>query len=366
VLDPDKVLNQHFETLYKEFNERRVINITVLELAARDFFDKHANDLDPGPGAAHDHFFSSFVEIWIDVMRRGLYDCAEWIWQESIEIAKRWEGDNKPHLIHKGTPLYFWGGTIIRRGDLRKGFLFLHAALDEDRRKHHKKDEDPYTPALKFVTLDTRSEEQFLYDLVKPAAKEVASLLESYRKSSGSILQFEDLQRRYMQSFEVRDIVFILALVVFEKMNLQRVFEQVDSGREFGSQLCANCLFDLCLVVEESIRLKNTDSGKGTFLHQATYLAKKCGWPLSGNPLEEINNCQKDNLDNCIRNLLNDTMQVASRGPVSSLERDLWITYVLRNSTAHTLASKKVISDHFEELYRSIMNTLFKVIDVLY
>jgi len=364
VLDPDEVLNRYFEALYKEFNEKKVINIAALEPVARDFFDKHAGDI--SPGAPHDHFFSLFGRIWIDVMSKGLYDCAEWIWQESIEIAKRWEKDNKPQLIHKGTPLYFWGGTAIHRGDLRRGFLLLHAALDEDRRKHHKKDEDPYTPALKFVTLDTRSEEQFLYDLVKPAAKEVAGLLESYRKSSGSILQFEDLQRRYMQSFEVRDIVFILALAVFEKMSLQRVFEQIDSGRGFGSQLCASCLFDLCLVVEESIRLKNTDTGKGTFVHQATYLAKKCGWSLSGDPLNGINSRREDDLDKCILDLLNGTMRVASRSSVSSLERDLWITYVLRNSTAHTLASKKIISDHFEELYRSIMNTLFKVIDVLY
>jgi hypothetical protein len=364
--DPDTVLQQQFQSLYQRLQETSILNIAVdipaLEPTAHAFFDAHVGDADPALAA--DRFFNYIGDIWLNLIQQRLYDPAELLWHEAVAIARRWESTHPPQLIHKGTPFYLWGGTAILRGNIRKAFLLIHASLAEDRRKHYRQDEDPDTPSLKFVTLDARTDTQFFRDLVKIGTDELEQRLTAYRAASGSSLQFGDLQSRFARKHDMREVVFIFTMSVFESLNLRESFMQVNAGNEFGSQLAANCLFDLCQVVEESIREQNPD--KGALLRQAFYLGQQCGWPLTVNELRDVNSQQNNDFEATVRGLLNSTVMALGRSPTSSIERDLWLTYVVRNSAGHDLASKLVLQERFGDIYQSILNTLFTVVDRLY
>ena len=90
---------------------------------------------------------------------------------------------------------------------------------------------------------------------------------------------------------------------------------------------------------------------------------KKKGW--DGRVLGEVNAAQKDDLEAFITNLLQGK-KVTSRSPVSTAERDLWLTYALRNSTGHDLAGKGAVAKHFFVLFQAVMNTLFTATESLY
>jgi hypothetical protein len=371
MLDQDKELENQFKTLFQRINETDILripdDITAVEPAAHAYFDAHVDDADPG--AATDWFFNHIGTIWEWLLRARQYDLSECLWQEAIGIARRWEQQNQPRLLHKGTPFYFWGGTAVLRGNVRKGFLLIHAALVEDKRKHYRQDEDPDTPARKFVTLDARTDAQALRDLVKTGTNELEKRLAKYRAVSGSNLQFSDMQSRYATQHDVREIVFIFTMTVFEAITLRESFQQVGAGAEFGAQLAANCLFDLCQVVEESIRVKNPNGH--TFKSHADFLSQWFGWPRNYSPLDDINKQQNTNFDATVRALITNTAVAGMpvhrrRPPVCSLERDLWLTYVLRNSTAHSLASRVILQKHFNVIYQCVLNTLFAVVDNLY
>lgn len=367
--DPDKELETQFQELFQRLRETGILHlpddVTAFEPIVHAYFDAHTSDADSG--AAPDWFFNHIGVIWQLLMREREYALAERLWQDTLGIARRWEQQHLGKFLHKGTLFYFWGGTAIVRGDIRKGFLLIHASLVEDKRKHHRQDQDPDSPSRKFVTLDARTDTQALHDLVKMGTDELDQRLAVYRAATGSTLQFGEVQARYATQHDIREIVFIFTMTVFEAITLRESFWQVGSGAEFGAQLAANCLFDLCQVVEESIRVKHPNGH--TFKPLAAFLSQQFSWPRNYDPLEHINCQQQDNFDTTVRALLANTAvagRPVSRAPLSTLERDLWLTYVVRNSTAHGLTSKVVLQEHFDHIYQSVLNTLFAVVDKLY
>jgi len=321
------------------------------------FFEEHKDDSDPGK--APDEFFAHVAGLWMKLRRLGRDEQSEDIWFEALRVAHDWERASE-RLLHKGAGYYFWGGTAILRGNFRRGFLLLHGALEEDQRKHGSGGL-PNSPAYKFVTLDKVSQEQFFLPLVELATRRIEDALDSYRQNSGSKLTYLDFQKRFLKQYDLKETVFLFSLVVFEKVNFEITIELLNLyGGTFWSQLCANTLFDLCQVAEEIVRTKNRE---GTFKVQADFLMRKMAWDMSGDPLAQINQAQNNDFEDCIEKLLKGTL-VAKRAPSCTLERDLWITYALRNCTAHELSSKKVVGKHFFALFQSVMNTVFTAVEI--
>src|SRR5690606_35376581 len=102
---------------------------------------------------------------------------------------------------------------------------------------------------------------------------------------------------------EIREIVFIFMMTVFEAHSLRASFKQVDSGKDFAAQLAANCLFDLCQVVEESLRFKkierdNLNPSKpkkppaNKFIELVRFISNEFTWCSSGDPVADINTQQ--------------------------------------------------------------------------
>jgi len=335
-----------------------------------EFFDRHVNEKDPG--RFHDDLFSALGPLSNHLLGKSDYRAAQGIWNIPLNWALEWEVANAGKRIHKGVPLFAFGNIAIHMGELSKGFLLLHAALDEDRRKHGGAG-DPYTPALIVVTLDTSgTTDTGLVKLLQPAIEELEKHLQAYRDESGSALTLRDFQTKYTNLLLTREVAFIFTYALFQKIHLSQITSRFDFGKKFGAQLCTNCLFDLCQVVEESIRMKGVG---GLFFAQATQLANRFGWQVTvipgknGTPnaeLRDINNQQNSNFDLCIQQFFDGTIKAFGRPPVSVQERDLWLTYAIRNSSAHTLESKLVVHGYIESIFAAIAKTLFKVVDALY
>lgn len=57
------------------------------------------------------------------------------VFESAIDVVHEWESAHDTTL-HKGTAYYFAGALALLHGALDRGFLYLHAALDEDLRTH--------------------------------------------------------------------------------------------------------------------------------------------------------------------------------------------------------------------------------------
>jgi hypothetical protein len=123
------------------------VDATALEAAAHAWFDGVAGDHD-----AEDAYFVNFAGMWLQLWGAGLRSFAAEVWPYSLKAVFSWEAAHPGRRIHKGSPYYYWGGSLIAQGDLDIGFMLIHQALREDTLSagHLRRD----MPAWKFCTLD--------------------------------------------------------------------------------------------------------------------------------------------------------------------------------------------------------------------
>jgi len=312
-----------------------------------------------------DQFFDGFNEIWIDILRRQRYEEAGEIWKFALDLASKWENNNKPNKIHKGTPYYCLGVTAILNNKLEDGFLFMHQALEEDRRTHAS--QTPSTPAYFFVTLDYRQEELSLYFI--PRVQEIAQYLferiEKYRATGKGALDDNTFKTKFLECIDLSDEVFLFVYFLF---NLKRLLETPIELKqnEFSSLLHAVTLFDLCLVVEKVIEYKNPDStkmgAKLQFRDEIIFLSKE-KYISKAKEILNLNDNFNENFSGTLSNLLESKYAHLKLSPI---EEDLAIAYGMRNFAAHKLKSEPVLYERMGELSQRLLNALFFSIEKLY
>ena len=112
-----------------------------------------------------------------------------------LEPAITWEHYNPGRLVHKGTALYFWGVTALRRGDLDRGYLLMHQALEEDKRNWGVI--TPTKPAFALVSLDATNANQWYRSWVFNQATFLGELIEQYSQFYKRVLNFAEFPRAF-------------------------------------------------------------------------------------------------------------------------------------------------------------------------
>jgi len=335
-------------------------DIHVLRPEVFIYFDKHVRNSD-----AHNCFFEFAAPSWIKLIEaRRFYD-AQKLWEELLTLTRQWESQRRSP-VHKGTPFYFWAVTSILTDDLDKGFLLMHQALVEDQRTSGEK--NPPTPAHSFVCLDAQNQRQFFKDYVDEAARFLADLMAKYREKNGMSLCFDDFVARFLQNTDLEEIRFYFVYVL---CRTKRFFDTiVPSLTEniIGSLMETGIIFDLCLTVENTIKIKNNIkySRRLTFIKHLGFLATQSKLSLSENELGEINSEFNNDFENALNSLLTGQILPSLNRRLNPIEEDLVISYGFRNLGAHSLESYNIIFENFEEIIERVINSLFFTIEKVY
>jgi len=181
---------------------------------------------------------------------------AEHLWQDVLDPAYTWEIRNPGKRIHKGFPYYYFGITSILKGDLDKGFLLIHQAFEED--KITCGSTIPQTPAYFFVTLDYTKQDQLFLPKVLVIAKFIEEKLGAYRLSGKGNLSMSDFNSKFQMEASLQESVFYFVYTMFRIRKLIEETDQKLTQNVFSSVLQANIIFDLCLIVDATIKNKAT------------------------------------------------------------------------------------------------------------
>jgi len=321
------------------------------------FFDQAVNN-----PSAHDEFFSTFTIFWRVFLHQNRFISAEKVWDFTLRVAFEWESKNKGKRIHKGTPYYFWGVTCILNGDLEKGFLLMHQALEEDKRTH--KTKIPGTPAYYFVTLNYEKQNQFFRPKVEEIALFVNEKLNNYSSSRGGTLTLSAFKSKFLEDSELQEEVFYF---VFEAFQLKKILTEIDKKLKenvFSSLLQANIIFDFCLIVDNVLKQKNPNQWK--FTDHLKFLSSKSSLNLNDQKIGELNNSFQNDFSNVLQNLLSSLYYFQDGTTPQPIEEDFSITYGFRNFGAHKIENQPVIHQNFDAIAERILNALFFTIEKLY
>lgn len=367
-------MNEQFRIFYQtnltpndgSFLVPSVLNFsTDFRTRSFDFFDTNGSNHN-----AIDRYFSNFSIIWEYFLQHGIYEAAQRLWNDVLSFVFEWE-NRRSRRVHKGTPFYWMGGTAILNGELSKGFLLIHQAMDEDNRSFGTAAGSPRTPAFFFITLDYGEVAQYFGPLLLRMSEFIDHRLGIYRSSRTTRLQLGDFKSRFLeQTATLKDVIFHFVYTIFQVKQLLTDIDQKWRQNVFSSLLETGILFDLCLVIESIIKNKDTTQYRPRqipyFSDRIVFLSQSSRLSLDSRKLAQIGDGAKADFANTLRNLLNSNYRLPSGSTLSQIEEDLAIAYVFRNFGAHTLEGHQVIYESFEELTQRILNALFFSVENLY
>ncbi len=313
----------------------------------------------PGDWGMHDAFFNNFTPMWQVYLAAKNYAQACALWEWALRPVASAEASSGLRF-HKGSAYYFWGMSAILSGDIDRGYLLMHSALEEDIKTH--RCVDPATPSYRLVVLDGQHPEQLFRPWVAALADSLDLRLRSYRNRTSRGLTIGEFRTRFLSDISVREAAFLLS---FSLARLKRTHESFPKQRgTFASQLFANILFDVCLVIDASIKSKNSSSG-WTFFELASHLSSIAGLGVSKSELGSVNGQFRQDFESALGHATLGTMRVGNR-VLSGLASSLAVVYGLRNRGAHAPASVPFVAENVDQLLAHTFDVLFLCVETLY
>ena len=258
--------------------------------------------------------------------------------------------------------------TCILGGELEKGFLLMHAAMEEDKTTFGAN----YTtaPANAFVTLDYQKIDQWFHDEVKDLAEFLDSAIQEYNKRHATTsLQLDEFKRKFLQrGGDMQDVVFYFVYTLSRMKYIASNVEDPLTKTDFGSLAELQILFDLCQVLDCTIAelhsLQRNAKGDSYGLKERIQLlsGKVPSLGLDGNKLGQVNRYFNRDMSTALDDLVKGTFRF--KGNVSPIrptpiQEDFAISYGLRNSAAHNIKHSKVVYANYRTICSRVLNTIF-------
>jgi hypothetical protein len=350
-------LDEVFDRLYDKWFSDGTLTWDGLDSAAKEFFSKNPSD-----SSAHDAFFGNCTIIWSYFCNSAQYAAAEHVWERVLQSALQWEHEHNPLKLHKGTAYYFWGMTVLLRGDIDWGYLLMHQALEEDVRTSNQP--LPNTPGLALLTLNDDQMNQAFRSWVLGQARLLdQDLISNYATMHQRSLSLAQVKQRFLQAPPDIETIFLLAYTLARLMWLEGRPSHTTKNR-FAGQLQLSILFDTTLVIDAAIYAKNPATWR--FAHHVERLLTVAGHRLTQKQLGRINRQFDNDFDMTVQAALNGALTPEPHTVLTRLQCDVALTYGLRNWRAHNVGSASIIWMRFPEVYRAVFRTLLATIDYLY
>jgi len=251
--------------------------------------------------------------------------------------------------------------SALARGDLDRGYLLMHQALEENRRATGSA--IPNTPARAFVSLDHAKVDPAFRGWLLDQAGLLDSLLQSYRATHSRLLDLDGFARRFLGARAATEATFLFAYALARLVRLSRLPRFALSGG-FASQLELGLIFDVVLVLDAALALKNPSPSVG-FKSHAVFLSGTAKLSLTDDELGEANGRFKCAFDTTLADALRTSFAPKGRA-LSPLERSIVVSYGLRNRGAHSVASVPALWERFEDVKQCVFDSLFLAVETLY
>lgn len=352
-------LMQDILELYRTHYTNAVFDASELFVDSFAFFDANYQNT-----RFVDAYFENFSILWNEFMDNGKYiEAARLLAAFPLRIAYSWEKSNNK-VLHKGTPYYFMGVSKVASDDLDEGFLYFHQALEEDKRTYGVS--QPPTPAYAFVTLDF-NQNQFFVARVKQISAYLDQHIAAYRSQSGSTLTLADLKRRFLGVVQIEEAVFSF-VVLLHKLFAHSVLDQRLKKNTMATLQDVNLLFSLLLVIDATIRNKDTLVGDKLFRDFMIFLSKNSKPTLNirDADLKELTGKFENDFQGTLRLLVASKYTPTSGTKFTAIEEDIAIAHGLRNLGAHRIEFQPSITDNFEEILQRMLNLLFFSVEQFY
>jgi hypothetical protein len=249
--------------------------------------------------------------------------------------------------------------TALLRGDTDCGYLLIHRAVRED--IDTSQQQRPKTPGYALVSLNYDEVHQAFRGWVLAQASFLNNLIGNYNAAHNRTLTLAEVKRRFLDTPPDTETIFLFTYTLARLMNLATLPSHT-TDNPFAGQLELNLLFDITLVIDATIKVRNQQQ---YFINHAEALLTAAGAALTNLQLREINGQFQANFDATLRSALNTTLTVQPNQILTALQCDVALAYGLRNHGAHNTGTAPTIWNRFPDVQQALFRALFAAIEYL-
>lgn len=352
-------LLRHYNDFDKEF-----MLPEKLRAASEKFFDEiwsgnATTGLESGPMA--DMFFNNFSAVLPPPGPRNKIT-----WRKVFQFVHAWE-KRADFQLSKSALFFSWATDYMLSGDYPSAFMRLHKTLEEDKRRYGFHDVPP-TPAMRFITVRPKTDD-ILYPVTLDMIQFIVDGLEHYRHEAAGTLSYAQLQEKFFdaQDEDLGDIRFYFLFTILKLMKLsENYYTEGLADTRMAPMIFYNVISGLNVISEELFRLvfQTPERMKQslTFINYMQDIANQHGWTSEQIHYHAtISNAHltRENFADMVEQQLSGTYRTKDNRKLEPMETHLVLTYQLRNFSAHTMQSQKVLWDRFPQILQSVLNTFF-------
>ena len=282
------------------------------------------------------------------------------LFRTTVRMLQEWEAANPvAGPRHKGTPYYWLGMAYTLLGDIDQGFLYMHLALEEDRRTSGKR--VPNMPAFAFVSLDAQTAEQAFKSAVDAYAFFIELRMATYRADTGGSLTLAAMRRKVIAVESRWDAMFHLVYATARIRRLEQL-GTVANSTAFGRNLLGQAVGDLCVVADEWLQQGWPGTGE-FFAHALRFLnSRRITKPQA--VMDSVAAASKADWGGTVVRLLDGTF-LGPVGVLSPIEVDVAIAWLMRNSAVHKVTADVLIAARFSEIESRTYGAIFAIVEAL-
>lgn len=188
--------------------------------------------------------------------------------------------------------------------------------------------------------------------------------MENYCSSRKGKLKLSDFKSKFLEEPNLQDAVFYFVFISFRiKRLLEDIYQRLKQSK-FSSMLQANTIFDLCLVLDNILKNKNTKRENKLTSQHIKELSNRLSLRYENikEPKDKIYN-NEEKFKTVLKELLESKYNKVELKPI---EEDFAISLICRNYGAHQLRDTPLIYREFECIIQRIFNSIFYSIEKLY
>lgn len=307
---------------------------------------------------AQDIFFSKFSIFWNFYIDTKDFINGHKLWENLYKMALKWEKNNNKEKLHKGSLFYFWGANYLFSHAIDEAYILLHQAVNEDKRSQIKK--KPDTPAFRFVTLEEKG--QYLGNYVKIQINFIEGEIQKYNVINQRNFTFQEFKVKFLES-DFIDEIFLFSFIISKYIDIVNIQSKLFNN-QFTNLAFLSLIFDLTNIIERLLKVKSTKGDK--FQQYLVQLSISNNLNITQDLQNLNNNIKSIGFENLLKNIIQNKYLINNKTKLTEIERNIYLSYLIRNHRAHNISSVEVISKKQDDIFSSILYTLFYVIDTIY
>lgn len=300
--------------------------------------------------------FGWFKNATVGLSAAGAQVASAIVWLKICEEAWKWESANGMKL-HKGTPYYFLAEEYLTAGNLDAGYLFVHNAVEEDKRLATQTG-TPQSykgcPAYMFASLVV-NKNNCLYYLVDEMKKTIDNLISSFIPVFGPFT-FSDLENKLLKNDRLEETKFIFIYNLSNLIQQRKLSASNLTDNDFCRLRNLDVLVNFGIITDKVLQ----ERYRGRMMNDnvVAFSAAK-GW-LTDPQLATFKGSIgfNDDPDIIIPKLLPLT-NTFNGNPVPKELLCMLIALKLRNYGSHNIACQSICTTNYDDLIEMVIHALF-------